>query len=182
MLLPFLISAPIMLLPSCCHYWEKGFWNPSLCSYEPWDMTPIGVTMGSKEPCARSNVINESCQGLTSTHQYLMWAAEVFALHEVCCIDPPGSDHIALPVSPLSVNTRAKAFKLVTAIQKNREFERTKMFSKSSSSAIKAHVWLCFWELDVSVELKLPFKPPQRLQTSRCLQCKTSGRRSIELI
>lgn len=44
----------------------------------------------------------------------------MFALHVACCIDPPGSGHIALPVSALSVKTRAKilAFGLIAAIQK----------------------------------------------------------------
>lgn len=108
--------------------------------------------MGSKEPRARSNVINEGCQCLTSTHQYVMWAAEVFALHEAGSIDPPGSDHIALPVWTLPVNTRAKAlaFKLVAAIQKNRILMYENVLEKQQ---------LCAGS-------KLSFKPPQHLQTS----------------
>lgn len=75
--------------------------------------TPIGVTARAQESRACSDVINESCQCL-----HMMWAAEVFALHVACCIDPLGSGHIALPVSALSVKTRAKnlAFGFVAAI------------------------------------------------------------------
>lgn len=175
---PVSISAPLPSHPTVVieRSGSENTWLVQhVCSCEEASQTPIGATASTQESRARSNVINESCQ-------CLMWAAEVFALHVACCIDPPGSDHKALPVSTVSGNTRAKilAFGLVAAIQKKKG--GIIMYSKSSSSPTKARFCsnkkICCGVCGTA----LSFNPPQHLQTDRCLHWKASGRRSSEIM
>lgn len=130
----------------------------------------------AQESRACSDVINESCQCV-----HMMREAEVFVLHVACRIDPPGSGHIALPASALSVKTRTKilAFGLVAAIQKT--FLEAQQYTRKDQFLLQFAGFDmepgCLWSCP---RLKLAFNPPPCLQTNSCLHWKTSGRRSPE--